>query len=102
MSHWNYRILAKKIQTEKHSYVEFGIYEVYYDEVTNIPNGFTANTVGISSYEGECDDEVDSILWQLEAMKNATEKPVLDYNNFPKEYIKYTRKKKLKEIDNLK
>ncbi len=32
-------------------------------------------------------------------MKLATDKPVLDYDNFPKVYLKYIRKKKLLAIE---
>ncbi len=40
MSHWNYRILARKVGKE----IQFGFYEVHYDE-NNKPIACTENPV---------------------------------------------------------
>jgi hypothetical protein len=93
MAHWNYRILAKKVGVE----VEFALYEVHYDE-NNKPVAYTENSVSAVGFKSE-GDPVESIKWQLDAMKIASEKPVLDYDHFPNEYIKYSREKKLKVIE---
>jgi len=45
MSHWNYRVIAKKINGE----VEFGIHEVHYDENEKIV-GWTGNSINMSTY----------------------------------------------------
>ena len=37
----------------------------------------------------------------LDALKVASDKPILDYDNFPKEYVVYSRKMKLKMIEKL-
>jgi len=98
MSNWNYRILARRIASDSYSDVHFGVYEVYYNDETNIPEACTENPITILSYEGECEDPIESIQWQLDVIKEATKKPVLDYDNFPNEYVKHLRKKKLKQI----
>jgi hypothetical protein len=94
MSHWNYRILARKIETE----TQFGLYEVHYDD-NDEPVGFTENSMIPLGFNDGIEDPVESIKWQLDAMKIATEKPILDYDHFPLEYLKYSRQKKLKEIE---
>jgi hypothetical protein len=95
MSHWNYRILARKISNKD---IEYGLYEVHYDDYDN-PIACTENPVYPISFSSESEDPLNSIKWQLDAMKVATEKPVLDYDSFPKEYMKYSRKMKLKAIE---
>lgn len=92
MAHWNYRILARKLNGE----VQFGFYEVHYEN--DIPVACTLNPVEPISFNSD-GDPVDSIKWQLDAMKLACDKPVLDYDNFPLEYVAYLRKKKLNEIE---
>jgi len=100
MSYWNYRILAKRMVTDFDSEVEFGVYEVYYNDESDIPESCTENSINIFSYESECEDPIESIQWQLDMIKKASDKPVLDYDNFPNEYVKHLRKKKLKSIEN--
>lgn len=96
MGHWNFRILARKIEND----VSFGMYEVHYDD-NDIPVGFTENPTDIITFASYVDDPVDGIKWQLNMMKLATNKPILDYDNFPNEYIKYYRKKKLNNINEI-
>jgi len=91
-SHWNYRILARKILDE----VQYGFYEVHYEN--DIPIACTENPTYPLSFNSD-DDPVESIRWQLDAMKLASEKPILDYDNFPKEYLNYSRRMKLKMIE---
>lgn len=92
-SHWNYRILAKNF----HGEIQYALYEVHYEDDT--PMICTENPVYPVSFSGEFKDPIESINWQLDAMKKASEKPILDYDNFPKVYQKYYRKKKLEEIE---
>jgi len=91
MEYWNYRILARKVSNE----VLYEIYEVHYDE-NDIPVACTENPVSPLSV-GDA-DPIKSLKWVLNAMKLATEKPILDYHNFPGEYLPYSRKKKLEAI----
>ena len=90
MNHWNYRILARKVFDE----VQYEIYEVHYEN--DIPVACTENSVYPLAFGG--DDPIESLKWQLNSMKLATEKPILDYDNFPREYLPYYRKMKLKAI----
>ena len=92
-THWNYRVLAKKVLND----VQYGIYEVHYEN--DIPKSCTMNEISSVAFDSDIEDQIDSMIWQLDAMKLACGKPVLDYDDFPKEYIKYNRKKKLKEIE---
>ena len=91
-SHWNFRILARKIKDE----VQYGFYEVHYEN--DVPVACTENPIMPIGFNSD-EDPVDSILWQLDKMKFATEKPVLNYDDFPNEYLTYSRKKKLKDIE---
>lgn len=93
-SYWNYRILARKIENE----IQFGFYEVHYEN--DKPIACTENPVYPLSFDNNVEDPIESIKWQLDAMKLATDKPVIDYDNFPTEYVKYLRKKKMKAINN--
>lgn len=103
MSHWNYRIVATYIQDSgelgRHD-VRFAIHEVHYDD-NGIPVGFTENPIDPISFTSELSDPIESVNWQLDAMKLALEKPILDYDNFPNIYQKYYRKKKLDAINDL-
>jgi len=94
-AHWNYRILARKVESE----VQFAIYEVHYED--DVPVACTEKCMTPMGFNIELEDPVESIQWQLDAMKLACEKPVLDYDNFPNEYVKYSRKKKLEKIGKL-
>jgi len=80
--------------------VSFGIYEVHYDD-NEIPKGYTQNPIEILTYKSYGKDPIESVEWQLNKMKLALEKPVLDYDNFPKIYLKYYRKKKLIALNNI-
>ena len=80
MSYWNYRVLAKKLDSE----IEFGLYEVYYDDDNN-PISCTENACFPLAYD-ECGDYIKSLKWTLNKMKIALKKPILDYDNFPNEY----------------
>lgn len=93
---WNFRILARKVEKS----VEYAVYEVHYEN--DVPIACTENSVKVDAHdEGDgIEDPIESIQWQLKQITLATNKPVLDYDNFPKEYIKYTRRKKLQSITN--
>ena len=93
MSHWNYRILAKRGNE-----IIYGIYEVHYED--DIPVGCTENPVYPISFSDE-GDPIENLKWQFDAMKTACEKPILDYDNFPNVYQSYYRKIKLNKIDEL-
>lgn len=93
-NHWNYRILAKKVDND----VQYGIYEVHYTD--GIPHSCTVNEIAPLSFGSDHDieDPIESIKWQLDSMRIACDKPVLDYDNFPNKYLKYYRHKKLNSI----
>ena len=103
MSHWNYRIIATFIQDSgelgNHD-VRFAIHEVHYDD-NDVPVGFTENPIDPVAFLSELTDPLESIKWQLDAMKLALGKPILDYDKFPEVYQRYYRKTKLDKIDEL-
>lgn len=94
-SHWNYRILARRTAAE----IEYNFYEVHYEN--DVPIACTMNSVGPHASSEDIEDQVDSIKWQLNAMLLACDKPILDYDKFPQEYLPYLRKKKLLAIEKL-
>lgn len=92
-NHWNYRIMARAVAGE----IQFAFHEVHYEN--DIPIACTENPVYPSSVDENIEDPIDSIKWQLNAMKLALDKPVINYDSFPNEYVKHLRKKKLKAIE---
>ena len=72
MSYWNYRVIARKYDD---NYVEFGIYETYYDE-DDKPHSISSDEM---SPHGETLAELTDDLYK---MKQALEKPVLQYEDF--------------------
>lgn len=98
--HWNYRIMAKKVFFKSVVEVQYGIHEVHYKD--DIPSGFTENPISLSTSNSHFNsdfDPVEFLIWQIDALKIACEKPILDADNFPLEYIAYSRKKKLEMIE---
>ncbi len=73
---WNYRVLAKK-QSDDSIFLD--IYEVYYDEDGN-PEYCTENPITVGG------DDLEDIQWQLDKMRDALSKPVLNYDDFPHEF----------------
>jgi len=92
-THWNYRIMARKINEQD---IEYAIYEVHYED--DVPTSYSTNSTRPHLFHDESSDPVESFKFHLEAMLKAGEKPVLDYDNFPNVYQKYYRKMKLKQI----
>jgi len=73
---WNHRILAHEHKGE--IYLE--IHEVYYDK-DGKPTGYTKNGVTVG------DEELKGIIWVLNKMVDATEKPILwAGDKFPQKY----------------
>lgn len=91
--YWNYRLLAKRTSND----VRFGIYEVHYKD--DKPTSCTVNEINPVTFASDIEDQVESMKWQLEMMLKACDKPILDYDNFPNEYLPYSRKKKLELIE---
>jgi len=76
---WNHRILAHEFPNGN---IEFHIHEVYYDN-HGIADGCTKNPITIGG------DDINSIYWQLEKIKDCLEKPILYFGDkFPQEYKK--------------
>jgi hypothetical protein len=67
---WNYRVLMNQ-------FGELAIHEVYYNS-KGVPNSCTATPVIV------CAENISEILEQLERMKNACTKPVIDEQYFIK------------------
>jgi hypothetical protein len=95
MEHWNYRVLARKISFETSTEIQYGMYEVHYKN--DIPIACTEFPVYPLSFNSD-EDPIESLKWQLDAMKLALEKPILNYDDFPNEYLTYSRRMKLKMI----
>lgn len=73
---WNHRILAH--DTDGEIYLQ--IHEVYYDK-EGVPDGYTMNAIAVSG------EDLDSIKWTLDKMKECLEKPILwAGDKFPEEY----------------
>jgi hypothetical protein len=76
MSNWNYRLLAH----QEFNGVAFAIHEVYYDDNGNEVS-YTENGVPVLS------ETSDGIIWVLDRMKEAADKPILWHgDDFPNEY----------------
>lgn len=73
-SHWNYRIL----RFVQHDQEYFEIHEVHYKDGKPVSYGKPAATVYSETLEG--------LDWVQEKMNDAMNKPVLDTENWPKEY----------------
>ena len=75
LSHWNYRILAFKENTE----IVFQICEVYYEN--NIPIRYGEKTIP-STTQG-----IKALRWIIDQYEEAFNKPILwGGENFPKKY----------------
>lgn len=74
---WNHRILAHK---EPGGDIFFLIHEVYYNE-TGIPETYTVKGAKIGGYD------MNGIKWSLKKMEECLKKPILDADNFPKEFL---------------
>ena len=73
---WNHRVIAHQYEGGE---VYFHIHEVYYDH-NKIPNGYTRNPVVVSG------EDLKSIKWNLNKMKECLKKPILKAWDFPNEY----------------
>lgn len=71
---WNHRVIKHK--DKKHG-DWFAIHEVFYDD-KDIPIACTENPIQIIQ------EKVDDLEWEIELIKKATDKPVLDYSYFEK------------------
>ena len=107
--HWNHRVLAKRVTSKKvnkktgklvdTTIIEYGLYEVYYDD-HNKPDSCTQESMKPLSYDEDDVDCIAELKQTLDWMREACEKPVLDYDNFPNEFknVKREREKKMKKI----
>lgn len=75
MSHWNHRVVRKKIEGQPDYYA---IHEAFY---TSEKPDITTNPVDVATSDDDPDQTpIESLRWTLEHMLNCLEKPVLDYD----------------------
>ena len=113
MGHWNHRVIAKKVPSKRLNkatgefedvmITEFGLHEVFYDD-NGKPDSFTEESLKAIEYDEDDEDYLANLKQTLEWMRAACDKPILDYEKFPKVYVdlKRERKKKLKKINDSK
>jgi len=77
---WNRRVLAKRFPCGT---VELTVYDVYYDE-KGLPNGRSANPSTVFSGDGS----LDWLRQELKQMEEAIDKPIIDIDNFPEEFVR--------------
>lgn len=76
MNNWNYRLMAHESDNDFH----IEIHEVYYDEKDK-PISYTEKGRSVIG------DDLESIKWTLDKMKESLNKPILYYGDkFPNEY----------------
>jgi hypothetical protein len=75
---WNHRILAyDEFENEDDHYFE--IHEVYYNKDLD-PISYTSKPISVGA------DTPEGLLWVLDKMRLAYDKPILSKSNFPKDY----------------
>lgn len=75
VSHWNYRVLERETD---YGETTLAVYEVYYDSDGN-PVGHTQEPIA-PEVDAEFEN-VEDLKKVLEAMKQAADKPVLEYDS---------------------
>lgn len=86
-SHWNHRVLRFANQ---HHGGWFAIHEVYYRK--GVPESYTVEPCKITA------ESLEDLRWMLEQMLLALDKPILDGDNFPKEYKPTTQTDNVRTI----
>ena len=76
---WNKRVLAKRFDCGT---VELEVYDVYYDE-EGIANGRSADPSTLFSGDGT----IEWLREELRHMAEALDKPIIDIDNFPQEFV---------------
>jgi hypothetical protein len=75
---WNHRVLAT---IDKHGETYFNIHEVYYNNKTKQPDGYTANPITIGG------EDIEALKWTINKIQESLEKPILwGDSRFPVEY----------------
>ena len=107
--HWNHRVLAKRVTSKKvnkktgklvdTTIIEYGLYEVYYDD-HNKPDSCTQESMKPLSYWEDDVDCISVLKQKLDWMRQARQKHVLAIDNFPSEFknVKLERAKYMKKI----
>lgn len=72
--HWNYRVIRTVTGEGEDQEITFGIHEVYYED--DVPRWVSAEPDGIMS------ESIDGLEKQIEHLKTALSKPVLDMADF--------------------
>ena len=78
-NYWDYRVMYRRSDISP-DFDGFELHEVHYEN--HIPVNYTENAIQVY-----CDAD-ESLADKFDRMKKALDKPVLDYDNFPNEWIK--------------
>ena len=77
-SHWNYRVCTHVEEKDNQRY--FSIKEIHYKN--NIPIAYGDKKEFLDYIE-----DLEAVKWTLEQMQEALNKPIIDLDNFPNEYL---------------
>lgn len=75
---WNYRVWRQTHYWNGEEEVEFSIRETYY----NVPNNDMTIWAVQQNPSPVTGDYPGNLIWNLDKMKEALDKPILDYDNF--------------------
>lgn len=70
MSSWNYRVVLHRSSRPEDNY--YAIHEAYYEDNKKKPQSISVNPIEVGS------ENIEGLKWQLEEMKKAFDRPVLD------------------------
>jgi hypothetical protein len=79
-NYWDYRVMYRRSGLDDPDFDSFELHEVYYEN--HKPVSCTENAIQVY-----CDGN-ESLKDTFDRMIKALDKPVLDYDNFPNEWIK--------------
>jgi len=87
---WNYRVVSRAIPETsdgaQEQAVEYAIHEAYYEQPDGeTPRTITLEPVNVSTYLNDAECPKDALRLVLERMLDALEKPVLDFDDFPRD-----------------
>ena len=75
---WNHRVLVAQ---DKRGELYFNVHEVYYNNETKKPDGYTTNPITIGG------EDIEAIKWVIDKIKESLDKPTLwGDDKFPTEF----------------